>query len=370
MKVLILTCNTGGGHNSAARAVKSSLVNRGVEVEVRDAIAYISKGTSKLVSKGHIVLYQKFPKLIAKGYEFEENHPPKDGKPSNLYDIFSLGAQKLYKELLSGRYQAVICTHVFGALTITAIKKKYAYPIKSYFIATDYSCSLGVSDTDMDGYFIPHKDLIEEFVENGVPEVKIIPSGIPVRLDFYKKRLKIEAKKELYLRPDKRIVLLMGGSMGAGPIKDMAMKLSEELPQDCMLVAICASNDKLRNELHKSGCQNIRIIGYTSKMDVFMDAADLIITKPGGLTTTEIAVKQVPAIFVNAVMGCETSNMQFFEKKGYSYGTDDINELVKIANRLLSEPESVKSIKEALNKTFPKYAPETISDYVLKDCKR
>ena len=62
--------------------------------------------------------------------------------------------------------------------------------------------------------------------------------------------------------------------------------------------------------------------------------------------------------------------MQFFEKKGYSYGTDDINELVKIANRLLSEPESVKSIKEALNKTFPKYAPETISDYVLEDCKR
>lgn len=70
-----------------------------------------------------------------------------------------------------------------------------------------------------------------------------------------------------------------------------------------MLVAICASNDKLRNELHKSGCQNIRIIGYTSKMDVFMDAADLIITKPGGLTTTEIAVKQVPAIFVQCRYG-------------------------------------------------------------------
>ena len=207
MRLLILSCNTGEGHNSAARALKGYFETQNISCEIKDSLAFWSPEKSKIISKGHVFIYRKMPKLFGISYRFEENHPPKVGDESLIYDLVIRGCDSLYEYLTENTYDAIICTHVFSAMMITELKKRRKCSVKSYFVATDYTCSPGVSQTALDKYFIPHKKLIKEFCENGIPESKLVPSGIPVRMDFYKRTDPKEAKDLLSLPQDRKVVL-------------------------------------------------------------------------------------------------------------------------------------------------------------------
>ena len=366
VKILILSCNNGGGHNTVARAIAGRFEELGAKADIKDSVAFFSKATSKLMSKGHAMLYRRAPEIMDKGMKHEENKQIKEGKNSGVYKSFALAAPRLYRLLKREAYDAVVCTHVFGALMMTEVRRKYSLDIKCYQISTDYSCVVCLDETDMDGYFIPHADLAEEFISFGLPEDKLIPTGIPVRGRCYSKRTKEEAKRELYLCPERRIILLMGGSMGAGPMEEIALKLSKELPEDCLLVVVCASNDKLRKDLHKKTGRNVRVLAYTKKLDVLMDAAEVMITKPGGLTSTEVAVKGLPTIFIDAVMGCETQNMEFFVEHGYALKASGADEAASLCLSFVKDESLSMAIKKNLQETFPRDATMNVCDKVIK----
>lgn len=369
MKILILSCNNGGGHNTVASAIAHRFNQLGATTDIMDSVAFFSKTTSHLMSQGHAMLYRKAPELMDKGYKREEEKQPKNGKTSNVYKLCAMAAPKVKKVLQNGSYNAVVCTHVFGALMVTEAKRKYDININCYHISTDYSCVVCLEETDMNAYFIPHVDLAAEFIANGIPSDKLIATGIPIREKCYTKNSKEQAKKELFLNPDKHIVLLMGGSMGAGPIKDIAIKLADRLPDNYLLIVICASNDKLRKSLHNCTGKNVRVLAYTKKLDVFMDAADLMITKPGGLTSTEIAVKSLPTIFIDAVMGCETQNMEFFNAHGYALRAANADDAASLCLKLAENNSATKLIIEKLHESFPKNATNDVCDKVIQDAK-
>ncbi len=368
MRLLILSCNTGEGHNSAARALKGCFEAQNISCEIRDALAFWSPEKSKIISKGHVFIYRKMPKLFGVSYRFEENHPPKKGDESLIYDLVIKGCDSLYEYLSENKYDAVICTHVFSAMMITELKKRRRYSVKSYFVATDYTCSPGVNQTALDAYFIPHKKLTEEFCENGIPEAKLVPSGIPVRTDFYKKTDPKEAKDLLSLPRNKKVVLLMCGSMGCGPIKTLAEYLPQQIPSDSLLVVICGNNRRLYKSLTKYPLpDNMRVLGFTSRMPLYMDAADLILTKPGGLSTTEAAVKALPMLFIDAVPGCETRNIEFFLKNGFADMRDSVLGLCDAVCELLENEEKLKKMSKNLKSEFSGCAVQSISEYIIKD---
>lgn len=368
MRLLILSCNTGEGHNSAARALKECFEKQGHICEIKDALAFWSPEKSKLISKGHIFIYRKMPKLFGVSYRFEENHPPKNGSESLMYELVIRGCEELDGYLSSADFDAVICTHVFSAMMMTELKKRRKCSLKSYFIATDYTCSPGVGQTSMDAYFIPHRALISEFVQNGIPQTRIVPSGIPVRSDFYQHTDKAEAKKALSLDKYGKAVLLMCGSMGCGPIKTLSEYLPQQLPSDAVLVVICGSNVKLYKSLTKhSQPENVRIVGFTKRMPLYMDAADLILTKPGGLSSTEAAVKALPMIFIDAVPGCETRNYEFFLKNGCADMPETEMQICDDVCDCLENPERLKEMSDTLNREFTGHAAVSICDYILKD---
>lgn len=368
LRLLILSCNTGEGHNSAARALKGCFEAQNISCEIRDALAFWSPEKSKIISKGHVFIYRRMPKLFGVSYRFEENHPPKKGDESFIYDLVIKGCESLYEYLSENSYDAVICTHVFSAMMITELKKRRQYTVKSYFVATDYTCSPGVNQTSLDAYFIPHKKLISEFSENGIPEAKLVPSGIPVRMDFYKKTDPKSAKAALSIPQDKKVVLLMCGSMGCGPIKTLAEYLPQQIPSDSLLVVICGNNRKLYKSLTKYPLpDNMRVVGFTSRMPLYMDAADLILTKPGGLSSTEAAVKALPMLFIDAVPGCETRNYEFFIKNGFADMRDSVLGLCDAVCDLLENGEKLKKMSAALETEFGSCAVQNISEYIIKD---
>lgn len=368
LRLLILSCNTGEGHNSAARALKGCFEAQNISCEIRDALAFWSPEKSKIISKGHVFIYRKMPKLFGVSYRFEENHPPKKGDDSLIYELVIKGCDSLREYLSENKYDAIICTHVFSAMMVTELKKRSKCSVKSYFIATDYTCSPGVSQTSLDRYFIPHKKLIPEFMDNGLPESKLIPSGIPVRMDFYKKTDPDKAKDLLSLPRNKKIVLLMCGSMGCGPIKTLAEYLPQQIPSDSLLAVICGNNRRLYKALTKYSLpDNMRVLGFTSRMPLYMDAADLILTKPGGLSSTEAAVKALPMLFIDAVPGCETRNFEFFIKNGFADMRDSVLGLCDAVCELLENEEKLKKMSKNLKSEFSGCAVQSISEYIIKD---
>lgn len=365
MRVLILTCNTGEGHNSAARAIKEAFDSADIYCEIADSLAFFSKKASTFISKWHVRLYKKAPTLFGLGYKAAEFTDSRHMR-SVFQDTICKGAGKLIKKVHEGNFDTVVCTHPFSAITLTRAIKKYKLKIdKSYFVATDYTCSPGVSQSELDYYIIPHESLADDFIQHGIPKEKLFAGGIPVSKKVNTSLSKEDSKQQLALPEDKRIVLLMCGSMGCGPIKVIARKLTRTLRDDEYLVVICGSNRKLYQSLrYLDDPGSVRILGFTRNVQLYMNSADLLISKPGGLSTTEAAHNNLPMILIDAVAGCETHNMKFWVNNNMADTREDTDELCALVRSLLDDDTSLFQMRDNLADSFRVSSSEKIYSFI------
>ena len=317
MKVLILSCNTGGGHNSCAKAIGTELLKRGHTYETDDALLYVSKGTSRFVSSWHVRFYRYFPKLYNKGYQYAD---------------------------------AVVCVHLFPALMLTFIQQDSPLRIKTMFIATDYTASPSCDRMRLDTCVIPDIALTDTFVKNGVNPDAIAPLGIPVRAELYACQPNQEAKRAVGLDPSHRHLLMMTGSMGCGPMEEITQLLANSLPAEYDVTVACSSNKQLLRRMERKFADkpNIHIRGFIGNVSAMMDSADLFLTKPGGISTTEAMVKGLPMVLVNVVGGCETPNLEFFVAHGGAATADTPEAIAALCKQLLEHDEERLIMRQSL----------------------
>ena len=365
MRILLLSCNTGEGHNSTARAIMEVLEPAGAQCDLRDVLSCMSPRFSKFICNWHSRLYRYAPRISDAGYRaFERTVDPEDTTP--LYEFLSLGARKLWELLMRGNYDSVICVHPFSGMMMTEVRKVYGVEIPCFFVSTDYTCSPTVEQCDMDGYFIPDSALSSEYIRVGINSLRLIPSGIPVRQGFYQRLDKKKIRKKLSLPADALVVLLMCGSMGCGPIRKVADELIQQLPAGSVVVAVCGNNEKLFSSMSEIKAPGLRVLGFCREVPDYMDAADMIVTKPGGLSATEAAVKHLPMVLINAVGGCEGRNFEFFLSRGYAVGSHDTQAVVSQAVRLAREESLRQQMQKLLQEHFPGNAAQTIAKWVLE----
>ena len=134
----------------------------------------------------------------------------------------------------------------------------------------------------------------------------------------------------------------MCGSMGCGPMRQLTVQLNDMLEEDMEVTIVCGTNRNLQLDLRKS-CTNerIHVIGYTKQMPLLLDSADLYLTKPGGLSTSEASVKRLPMVFVDAVAGCEEYNMRYFMEMGAAESSKTVEGLAELCIRLLRDPQQL-----------------------------
>lgn len=365
MRVLILTCNTGEGHNSAARALKEVFDDNGIYCEMADSLAFFSKKASTFISKWHVRLYKKAPTLFGLGYKAAELTDNKH-KRSMLYNTICKGARKLIKKVESGSFDTVICTHPFSAITLTRAVKKYRLTLdKTYFISTDYTCSPSVNQSKLDYYIIPHESLVEDFVSHGIPVGKLFPGGIPVSKRVHTSLSKEESKRQLSIPEGKRVILLMCGSMGCGPMKVIARNISRALKDDEYFVVICGSNHDLYQRLKfLDDPGSVRILGFTRNVPLYMNSADLLLSKPGGLSTTEAAENNLPMILIDAVAGCETHNMNFWVNNNMALTRDSVEELCVLVRSIMDDEDELSRLKKNLADNFSGSSAERIFTFI------
>lgn len=367
MKVLLLSCNTGGGHNSAASAICEYFEKMNCECDIVNALDFLPKARAEFISRGHELAYKYTPRLYGAGYRISEIMPQ-----NHLYEQNAKGADELCKVLFSGNYDVVISVHIFAAMMMTELRVNREINIPSFFVATDYTCSPGVSEIDADKYFIPHEKLRGEFAGQGVPINRIVASGIPVRDEFCHKHDKAAARRALGMSEEGRMLLLCCGSMGCGPIRSIALRIGEVMNENDSLVIICGSNHQLEKELQFLAGDDIRIkvCGFTDKMSIYMDAADIIITKAGGLSTTEAVMKRLPILFIDAVPGCESRNIEFMTENAYALEADTASGMVHLVETCLSGAVDPMEMVRQREKDFPFEAAKTIYDTVCEEYAR
>ena len=355
MRVLILTCNTGGGHNSCAKALQDVFAENGHYCEVTDAIGFVSEKLSKFLGWGHTTMYRHIPKLFRVGYGFAEKHPAMLEDDATVYKLLTDGTKQLYHHLQAGDFDTVICTHVFSGLLLRQTFKEYPISMKTAFVVTDYTCSPGVANSELDHYFIPAASLVDEFAAQGVPKEKLTASGIPVRSVFYTQSSKEQAKQALGIDPHHTHLLVMCGSMGCGPLEKLTKLLYKQMDREMELSIVCGTNEKLRESLsEKFGVfPNVHIHGFVQDIPLLMSSADLYLTKPGGLSTTEAAAKRLPMVFIDAVAGCEEYNLNYFTSIGGAVTADDPEALANCCIELLQDSAKRTAMAQALQQAVP-----------------
>ncbi len=370
MKALILTCNFGQGHNSVSASLKEVIERNGDTCEIKDAFKFLSPLLASCMPFVHEYIYRRIPYIVDSGYATIEKKPDLVQKKSLIWWFLTRGYRKIYKYIKNENFDYVICPHAFSAMPMTKIKNKYALDIPVSFVATDYQCSSTVNQNELDYFFIPAEDLVDEFVGFGIPKEKVVPSGIPVRMEFYSKTDKSEAKRHFGIDPETKHIIMMCGSMGCGPMKQLTDELVRLLSDSVALTIICGTNKKLFRQLNKVGYgDNVHILQYTKEVSLLMDSADLFLTKPGGISVTEAGNKKLPMVFIDAVAAYEEYNLKYFVKHGHALAaenTKDYKEVAELCAKAINDDELLAKLSVSYEPHSGKYPAEIIYDCMTR----
>lgn len=363
MRAIVFATKTGGGHLSAAYAVANALAARKCEVDVCDFLTLTGHHTSDIVGDAYVKLVQKSPEMFGKIYRAGQLISTPRAK-SIVYFANTLYASALSEYIKALAPDVLITSHIFAAQALTHLRRIGAELPPTIGIMTDYACAPFWEETELNDYIIPHVLLLPEFTSRHMPESRLHPLGIPID-PCCKHAADIKtAKRALRLDPEKPHLTVMGGSMGAGNIPQVLSALSET---DVQLTCVCGNNEALRNELCEAYGRHAgwRIEGYVKPLFPVMDASDIVLSKPGGLTSTEVMSKRIPFIIINPIEGVETCNARFFEKMGmamYARTADEIRAYVK---RLLTSAELRQRMLSAQSRNINSDASGEIADFAI-----
>lgn len=348
MKVLLLSCSTGEGHNSAARALMEEFLRCGVECEMADPVSFRSGRAQRLVSSCYNNLIKKTPRAFGAVYKAGALYDS-TGITSPVYYANAGYAEELLDYIKDNCVDAVVCTHLFGMEVMTAIEKKLGFNVPSYGVLTDYTCIPFLSETELDGYFVPHETVGQELCDKGVPADKIYPDGIPVSSGFRNRMSKADARDFLGLSQDRRMFLIMTGGVGCENMLKLCEGISTQCGDRAFACVMTGRNDRLYEAVSSrfSDGQGIIPVSFTDKVSVYMNASDVLLSKAGGLSSTEAAVANVPFVTVRPIPGCETKNAEFFERYGMSYRAESDEEAVRLAVSLAFDDESAERMRFA-----------------------
>ncbi|MCR8745918.1 MGDG synthase family glycosyltransferase [Romboutsia lituseburensis] len=379
-KVLIMSASTGGGHNRAARAIKEELERKTIDgmpvkCEIVDSLKLVNTTMDKIISRGYEKSAIYTPKAYGRVYRFSETSlVSKNEFKGNL--LTSVMAQKFKKLLKDSQPDLIIGTHPFPMIALSTLKKsshtyKNSTNLGDTFIKhnssvnvppmisvlTDYTTHSTWIQNEINYYIVGHEYVKELLVFEGVDSNKVKTFGIPVEKSFLSHRDKETVLNELGLSSNKLTVLLMGGSFGAGNIKETLDELLD-IDRDFQILVITGRNESLREKIEKklashSHDKNICVLGYTNKMNDILASIDVLITKPGGLTTTEALLKDVPMIVPYYIPGQEEENLDFLSNCGAALRTTKkytlpvlLKVLIDDSTRLDMLKKNIKSIRK------------------------
>lgn len=349
-KVLILTTATGEGHNQAAKALKDILSNDNTEVMIYDFLDGYNKILDTVIVGGYDFSASMLPKVYGAFYK-ATNFKAINGI---LGKVFRSGKKSILNYINIYKPNIIACTHPLSVFVLDSLKRDNLIKVPVVSIATDFNPHYTYFAKNLDAYITGSEYSKEKLSSQGIKENIIYPYGIPVNKRFYENN---KTKKE----SSAFNILLMGGSMGLSGISSVLKKLVLN-KNKINITIVCGRNEDLREELALNygtktfENKKITILGFVTTIPSLMDSMDLIITKPGGLTTTEAIHKSLPMLIPFVIPGQETDNANFLCKEGTAIRIKNINTINETIDCLIENPEKLQEMKNNMSKIAENYS--------------
>lgn len=376
-KVLIMSASTGGGHNRAARAIKEELIKKTIdgetiECKIIDSLKLVNTTMDKIISTGYEKSAIYTPNAYGRVYRFSESGlASKNEFKDNMITTFM--ARRFKRLLLDEQPDLIVGTHPFPMIALSTLKKQCSNTstttvfhtslgdeFSNFFnsnsfptlisVLTDYTTHSTWIQNELDYYIVGHEYVKELLISEGVNSDKVKPLGIPVEKSFLNHRDKETVLSELGFDKDKLTVLLMGGSFGAGNIKETLEEMLD-IDRDFQILVITGRNESLKEKIEKRlethiSDKKVCVLGFTNKMNDILASIDVLVTKPGGLTTTEALLKDVPMIVPYYIPGQEEENLDFLCNCGSALRTTKKYSLSVLLKVLIDDPTRLDILKK------------------------
>ena len=351
-RVLLLSASAGAGHVRAAQALEKAFTQSGTAREVRhvDALEYTNKVFRKLYAQAYIEMVNSAPEVLGWLYDALDT-PWRKERRRLLVDRLNTGPfRKMVREY---NPDVIVCTHFLPAEIVSWLKSKGKLACPQAIVVTDFDVHAMWLCHHFEQYFVALDETKVHLEKLGIAEDKVSVTGIPVDPLFAEKKDRAALCAKHGLDPGRTTILMSAGGFGVGPVEHMLQSLVE-VKHSVEIVAICGKNEELRARLSKvaaklpAGSNPVKVVGFTTEMDEFMAVAELIVGKPGGLTTSESLARGLVMVIVNPIPGQEERNSDHLLEEGAAIRCNNLPVLAHKIDRLLEDRKRFTAMKAAV----------------------
>jgi processive 1,2-diacylglycerol beta-glucosyltransferase len=351
-RILVLAASVGAGHVRAAQAVELALRQTLPDAVVRniDVLELTNAAFRKLYGQAYLDLVNKAPHVLGYFYDVMDR-PSISGK--NRRDRFRLAVEKLnlrsfIRFLEEEPWDLVINTHFLPAEIIASLRKAGTLDLPQVTVTTDFETHRLWVNQPCEHYFTATEEGAQYLHHWGVPKADTTAVGIPIHPVFAAPKDRAACHAKHGLTGDRPVVLQLAGGFGVGPIEHIYRALLDvEVPLE--VVVITGKNESARKQLETvkpPSRHRTKVMGFTSEIDELMGSADLVVSKPGGLTTSEALARGAAMVVVNPIPGQESRNSDFLLENGAAIKVNNVATLAYKVTALLREPERLGRLKE------------------------
>ncbi len=343
-RFLLLYVTPRSGHHRASQAIEHALLRQDPAAHVTcvDAFEYTSRFVRWAISRSYFSLIRHQPDV----WEYLYDNPAVHQHVQQLRGLLHrYQAAKLRQLLDAVRPDAIACTQAYPCGMVADFKKQYGLDAPIVGILTDYAPHLYWFHEAVDMYIVPSEPVKQRFLTRGIDASRVRVSGIPIDQRFAEATNREDTARRYGLNLTQPIILIMGGGSGFGPLRDVVQSL-DILPQACQLVVLSGSNRALLTWLQQHRFRHrVLSLSYTDEVPALMDVATLLISKPGGLTTSEALAKRLPLIIVNPIPGQEAYNARYLLSHGAAVQAGAPEMVRQTVRDLLDDPERMAVLR-------------------------
>lgn len=368
MKIIIAYASAGGGHLKAAQAIYNYFKEKDPNLDIKliDTLDYTTAFFQRSYIKGYNFLANQATWAWGIGFYLTNFAPLRQLVNWLHFFINKTNCAKLMDFLVSENPDAVISTHFLSPQIASYLKKRNKISSALMTVITDFGVHQFWLAEMTDTYFVASDSTRRILLKYGVAQQKIKVSGIPVDKKFSRQQDRKELFRKFNLDEHKFTVLVVTGSFGSGPLE----RIVDLLHADNQLLVVCARNDKLFSRLKNKNYPDLRVFGFVDNIEELMAVSSVIITKPGGLSASELLIMELPPIFITPIPGQETVNAHLLCALNIGVYLKDIRKVSAVILDYKNNPDKIKRIKEIIRQVKKPHSAEDIYNAVCQSSSR
>lgn len=346
MKLLILHASAGNGHRRAAEALSEAALAAGCTVTMRDILDFTAPLYRKTYAEGYLNLVRAAPELWGYLYAQSDKHAlrPLDRRIRAVFNrLNTLTFLRFFKREAP---DAVLCTHFMPLELVAHLRKSRRHGVPLHGVVTDFAVHALWYASGVDHYYVATDEARRQLLRMGQGAAGISITGIPIMARFGAGVPAAQARQQLGLLPDKPAVLLLSGGFGVGPTVELIRAFVAE-PPGCQLVVVAGKNPAMEaaaREAARGAALPVTVLGFVNNIHDYMDACELLISKPGGLTTSEALAKGKPLMIVDPIPGQEQRNCEHLLEAGCAVRLFDAPDAPWKVRSLLENPARLAAL--------------------------